>query len=190
MPTKVHLVKAMVFQVVTYGCESWTIKKAEHWRIDACELWCWRRLLRVPWTSRILNQSILKEINPEYSLEGLIAKAPILWPPDGKNWLIGKDPDAEKYWRQEKEMTENDMIGWYHQLNWYELEQAAGDDEGQGSLMCCSPWDCKELDMTEWLNWTDWLKEHYMYSKKGEWIHLRLVTWLIEVHHTIKKIKI
>ena len=72
LPTKVHVVKVMVFPVVTYGCESWTIKEAEHRRIDAFELWCWRRLLRVPWTARRSNQSILKEINPEYSLEGLI----------------------------------------------------------------------------------------------------------------------
>ena len=74
MPTKVHLVKAMVFSVVIYGCESWTIKKAEHRRINAFELWCWRRLLRVPWTARRSNQSILKEISPEYSLEGLMLK--------------------------------------------------------------------------------------------------------------------
>ena len=74
LPTKVHLVKAMVFPVVMYGCQSWTVKKAEHQRIDAFELWCWRRLLRVPWTARRSNQSILKEINPEYSLEGLIQK--------------------------------------------------------------------------------------------------------------------
>ena len=74
LPTKVHLVKAMVFPVVTYGCESWTLKKAERWRIDAFELWCWRRLLRVPWTARRSDQSILKEISPEYSLEGLMLK--------------------------------------------------------------------------------------------------------------------
>ena len=74
LPKKVHLVKAMVFSVVTYGCESWTIKKAERQRIDAFELWCWRRLLRVPWTARRSNQSILKEISPEYSLEGLMLK--------------------------------------------------------------------------------------------------------------------
>ena len=74
LPTKVHLVKAMVFPVIVYGCESWTIKKAEHWRIDAFELWCWRRLLRVPWAARRSNQSILKEISPEYSLEGLMLK--------------------------------------------------------------------------------------------------------------------
>ena len=74
LPTKTHLVKAMVFPIVMYGCESWTIKKAENWRIDAFELWCWRRLLRVPWTARRSNQSILKEISPEYSLEGLMVK--------------------------------------------------------------------------------------------------------------------
>ena len=86
LPTKVHLVKAMVFPVVMYGCESWTIKKAEHPGIDAFELWCWRRLLRVPWTARRSNQSILKEISSEYSLEGHAeAETPILWPPDVKN---------------------------------------------------------------------------------------------------------
>ena len=84
---KVRLVKAMVFPVVMYGCESWTVKKAEHRRIDAFELWCWRRLLRVPWTARRSDQSILKEISPEYSLEGLIRKLKlqVLWPPDAKN---------------------------------------------------------------------------------------------------------
>ena len=87
LPTKVHLVKAMVFPVVMYGCESWTVKKAEHQRIDAFELWCWRKLLRVPWTARRSNQSILTEIGPDCSLEGLMLKleAPILWPPDAKS---------------------------------------------------------------------------------------------------------
>ena len=101
LPTKVHLVKAMVFPLVMYGCESWAIKKAEHQRIDAFELWCWKRLLRVPWTARRSNQSILQEISLECSLEGLMLKLklPILWPPDGKSWLIWKDPDAGKDWR-------------------------------------------------------------------------------------------
>ena len=87
LPTKVSLVKALVFPVVMYGCESWTIKKAECRRVDAFELWCWRRLLRVPWTARRSNQSILNEISPEYSLEGLMLKLklPQLWPPDAKN---------------------------------------------------------------------------------------------------------
>ena len=93
LPITVHLVKAMVFPVVMYGCESWTIKKAECLRIDAFELWCWRRLLRVPWTARRSNQSILKEIIGRTDVE---AEAPILWPPDSKCWLIGKDLDAGK----------------------------------------------------------------------------------------------
>ena len=90
LPTKVHLVKAMVFPVVMYKCKSWTIKKAERQRIDAFEVWCWRRLLRVPWTARRSNQSIVKEVSPEYSFERTDAEAetPILWPPDVKNWLI------------------------------------------------------------------------------------------------------
>ena len=97
LSTKVSLVKAVVFPVVMYGCESWTIKKDECQSIDAFELWCWRRLLRVPWTARRSNQSILKEISPEYSLEGHAeAETPILWPPDVKNQFIRKDPDAGK----------------------------------------------------------------------------------------------
>ena len=99
MPTKIHLVRAMVFPVVTCGCESWTVKKTESQRTDAFELWCWRRLLRVSWTARISNQSILKEINPEYSFTGRTdasAEAPILWPSDINSQLIRKDPDAGK----------------------------------------------------------------------------------------------
>ena len=103
LSTKVRVVKAMVFPVVMYGCETWTIKKAECRRIDAFELWCWGKLLRVPWTARRSNQSILKEMSPEYSLEGLMLKLKwqSFWPPDVKNWLIGKAPDAGKDWRQE-----------------------------------------------------------------------------------------
>ena len=98
LPTKVRLIKAMVFRIITYGCESWTRKKAVRGRIDAFKPWCWRRLLRVPWTARRSNQSILKEISPEYSLEGLMLKLKlqILWPPHVKNWLTGKDPDPGK----------------------------------------------------------------------------------------------
>ena len=142
--------------VVMYVCESWTIKKAEHQRIDAFELWCWRRLLRVSWTARS-NQSILKEISPEYSLEGwmLKLKLPILWPPDANNWLTGKDPDAGKDWRQEeKGTTEDGMVGWHHWLNEHEFEQAPGGSDRQGSLACCSPW-VTESDMAERLNWTE-----------------------------------
>ena len=98
LSTKVYLAKATVFPVVMYGCESWTIKKAEYRSIDAFKLWCWRRLLSVPWKARKSNQSILKEINSEYSLEGLMLKLKrqYLLPPDVKNRLIGKDPDAGK----------------------------------------------------------------------------------------------
>ena len=157
LPTKVRLFKAMVFPVVMYGCENWTVKKAEHQRIDAFVLWCWRRLLRVPWTARRSNQSILKEINPEYSLEGLMfqlqAETPILWPPDVKSWLIRKDPDARKDWRQEeKGITEDEMVVWHHQHNGHEFEQAPGYVEGLRSLVCCSPWGCKELERSEGLN--------------------------------------
>ena len=111
--TNVHLVKPVVFPVVIYGCESWTIKKAERQRIDAFELWCWGRLLRVPWTSRRWNQSILKDISPEYSLEGLMLKLklPILWPPYANNWLIGEKNSAWKDWKQEeKGTTEDEML--------------------------------------------------------------------------------
>ena len=95
LPTKLRLVKAMVFLVVSYGCESWTIKEAEHRRIDAFELWCWRRLLRVPWAARRSNQSILKKISPGiFGRSDAEAETPVLWPPHTKSWLIGKDSDA------------------------------------------------------------------------------------------------
>ena len=141
------LYKAMVFPVIIYGCESWIIKKAECWRIDAFELWCWRRFLRVPWTARS-NQSVLKEISPGYSLEGLMLKLKLQW----FGHLMSKDPDAEKDWRQqEKETTE--VVCWMaHCLNGHEFQQIPGDGEGQGSLACCSPWGVKESDTTEWLN--------------------------------------
>ena len=113
-PIKVRLVKAMVFPVVMYGCESWMVKKAEHRRIDAFELWCWRRFFRVPRTARRSNQSILKEISPGCSLETDVeAETPILWPPHAKSWLIWKGPDAGKDWGQKKGMTEEEMAGWH-----------------------------------------------------------------------------
>ena len=117
--TNIQIVKAVVFSVVIYRYESRTIKQAECW-IDAFELWCWRRLLRVPWTGWRSNRSILKEINLEYSLEYSLdteVEAPVLWPPDAKSWLIGKDPDARKNWGQEKGATENEMVEWNHQFS-------------------------------------------------------------------------
>ena len=129
-----------------YGFSSsrvWTIKKAERWRIDAFELWCWRRLLRVPWTARRSNQSILKEVSPGSSLVGLMLKLKLQYF-SHLMWLTGKDPDAGKDWGQEKGMTENKMVGWHHRLNEHEFGQTPGDGEGQGSLVCCSPWGHKE----------------------------------------------
>ena len=149
LPTKVCLVKAMVFPVVVYGCESWIVKKAEGWRIDASKLWCWRRRLRVPWIARRSNQSILKEINPEYSLEGLMLKLKLQYFGHlmQRADSLEKDRDAGKDWRQ-KGITENEMVGWHHWLDGHESEQTPGDGEGQGGLACFIPWGCKELDTT------------------------------------------
>ena len=148
-----------------YGCESWTIKKAEHQRIDAFELWCWRRLLRVPWTVRRSNQLILKEIDQSWVFIGrtdIEAETPILWPPDAKSWLIGKDPDAGKDWGQEeKGMTEDKMVGWYHQPYKHEFGWTPGVGDGQEGLACSNSCSHKESDTTEWLNLTEhmkWLK--------------------------------
>ena len=116
LPTKVHLVKAMVFPVVLYGCESWTVKKAEHRRIDAFELWCWRRPLRVPWTARQSNQSILKEINSGISLEGMILKLKLQYSGHLMRRVdSSEDSDAGRDWGQEeKGTTEDEMAGWHH----------------------------------------------------------------------------
>ena len=122
LPTKVHLVKAMVFPVAMYGCESGTVKKAQHRKIDAFELWCWRRLLRVPRTARRSNQSILKESWVFIGRTDAEADTPVLWPPDAKSWPIGKDPDAGRDWGQEKKVTtEDEMAGWHHQLDGHEF---------------------------------------------------------------------
>ena len=144
----------MVFPVLRYECENWTIKKAECQRIGAFELWCWRRLLRVPWTARKSNQSILKGINPDYSLEGLTLKLKLQY----FGHLLQRANSLENTLILErisgKRMTEHEMIRWHHQLNehvfaqthGFELlsfEQIQGDGEGQGSLACCSPWGCK-----------------------------------------------
>ena len=122
LPTEVCLVESMVCPVVMYGCESWTVKKAERRRIDAFELWCWR-LLRVPWTG---DPTIHPKGNQSWIFIGRTdaeAETPILWPPDTKNWLIWKDPDARKDCRQdEKGMTEGEMVGWHHRLNGHEFD--------------------------------------------------------------------
>ena len=146
--TKVHIVKSMVFPLVMYGRKSWTIKKAEHWRTDAFELWCCRRLLRVPWTTRRSNQSILKEINAEYSLEGLMLKLKLQY----FGYLMWKANSLENTLMLEKiegkgrkRVTEDEMVRERHWLNGHEFEQTRGDGRGQGSLACCSPWGHKDL---------------------------------------------
>ena len=125
LPTKICLVKAMAFPVVMYRCKSWTIKKAEHQRIDAFKLWCWRRLLRVPWTARRSNPVHPKE-NQSWTFIGRTdaeAETPIFWPLYVNNWLIWKDLDAGKDWRrEEKGTTEDEMVGWHYQLNGHEFE--------------------------------------------------------------------
>ena len=137
----------------------------KHGDSEWVKLWCWRRLLRAPWTARTSNIKESKEIqgvHPKGDLSWVFigwtdaeAKTPILWPPDAKSWLIWKDPDAGKDWRQEdKGTTEDEMVGWHHLLNGHEFEQTPGVGDRQGSLACCSPWGHKESDMTERLNWT------------------------------------
>ena len=135
----------MVFPVVMYGCESYTICKEsfEHWIIDAFELWYWRRHLRVHWTARRSNQSILKEISPECSLEGLMLKLKLQYFGHlmQRADSFEKIPDVGKDWGQEETgVTEDKMGGWYHWLNGHEFDQPPKDSKGQGSLVCCSPW--------------------------------------------------
>ena len=150
LPAKVRLVKAMVFPVFMYGCESWTINKAEHQRIDAFELWCWIRLVRVPWAARRSNQSILKDISLQYSLEGLMLKLKLqyfdhlMWRTDSleKTLMLGK---IEGRRRGQKSKA----VGRHCWLNECECEQALRVGHGQGSLEWCSPWRRKELDMTK-----------------------------------------
>ena len=149
----------MVFPVVRYGYESWTVKKAEHRRIDAFELWCWRKVLRVPWTARRSNQSILRSALGFLLKKWFKAETPVLWPSHAKNWFIGKDFDAGRNWGQEeKGTTEDEMAGWHHCLDGRESVWTPCIGDGQGGLVCCNSWGCKESDTTEWLNWTE-LKE-------------------------------
>ena len=162
LPTKVHVVKAMVFPVVLYGCESWTIKKAEHQRIDAFELWCWRRI------ESPLDGKVIKPVHPKGSQSWIFigrtdaeAEDPILWPPDGKNWLIGRDPDAGKDWGQEENgATEDQVVRRHHQFNGHELGQTLKDTDWQESLVCYNPWGHKESDTTS--NWIPTTQRKYI----------------------------
>ena len=143
LPTNVPLVKAMVYPVVMYGCENWTIKKAEHQRIDAFEPWYWRRLLRVLWTARRSNQSIVKEISPEYSLEGLLLKLKLQY----FGHLMQRTDSLEKTLMLGK--IEGRRTRGRQRMRWLDgITDSPGVGDGQGSLACCSPWGCKESDMT------------------------------------------
>jgi len=173
LPTKVHLVKAMVFPVVMYGCESWTVKKAERQRIDAFELWCWRRLLRVSWTAKRSNQSILKEISPGCSLEGLMLKLKLQY----FGHLMRRVDSLEKTLklgkiegRRRRGMTEDEMVGCHHWFDGHRFGWTPGVGDGQGGLVCWGSWGHKESDTTEHLNWTE-LKQHYHHFKGRPWEH-------------------
>ena len=165
LPTKVHIVKAMVLPEVMYGCESWIIKEAENQRIGVFELRCWRRLLKSPLDSKIKPVNL--KGNQSWIFIGRIdaeAEALILWPPDEKNRIFGKDPDTERVWEQEeKGVTEDEMVGWHHQLNGHDCEQTPGYSKGQGCLAYWSLWGHKESDKTEWLNWQ--IVEQWWYLK-------------------------
>ena len=155
LPTKVRLVKAMVFPVVMYRCESWTVKKAESRRIDAFELCCWRSL-ESPLDCKEV-QPVCSKRDQSWVFFGRTdanAETPIILPPHAKSWLIGKDSDAGRDWGQEEKGTaEDEMAGWHHRLDGHEFEETPGVGDGPGGLACCDSWGRKDLDMTEWLNW-------------------------------------
>ena len=188
LPTKVCLFKAMVFPVVMYGYENWTVKKAEHQRIDAFELWCWRRLLRVPWIARRSNQSILKELSPEYPLEGLMLKLKLqyfghlMWRTDSleKTLMLGKIEGRRR--RGQQRMRWLDGITDSVDMRLSKLWELVMD---QGSLVCCNSWGCKESDMTErpnWteLNWQEFLHCVDLWGRKGTGIAIGIETQLIK----------
>ena len=155
-PMKVYIVKVVVFPVVMYGCEldhkeSWVLKN-----------WCFWTVVLEKTLESPLDSKDIQPVHPEGNQSWIFTgradaevEAPILWPPDAKNWLIGKDPNSGKDWRQEKGATEDEMVGWHHQLHGHEFEPVLGVGDGQGSLVCCCPWGCKESDLTEQLNWTE-----------------------------------
>ena len=163
-----------------YSCESWAIKKAECQRIATFELWCWKRLLRVLCTARRSNQSILKEISPEYSLEGLMLKLKLQY----FGHLMQRTDSLEKTLvlgriegRRRRGQQRIEMVGWHHQLDGHEFEQAPGVGDGQGSLVCRNPRGRKESDMIEWLNWMNNNMVSFMVILDQEWTNPRTVWW-------------
>ena len=156
LSTKVRLVKAMVFPEVMYACENWTIKKG--W---ALKNWCFWTVVLEKTLESPLDCKEIQLVHPKgdqsWVFIGRIdveAETPILWPPDVKSWLTGKDPDAGKDWGQEERgTTEDEMPGWHHWLNGHGFGWDLGVGDGQGGLACCSSWDHREFDTSEWLNW-------------------------------------
>ena len=159
--TKVHLVKAMVF--FSSHVWMWELDYKESWAQKNCSFWT---VVLEKTLESSLECKEIQPVNPKGNQSWIFtrrtdaeAETPILWPPDVKNGLIWKDPDAGKDWRHEKKgMTEDEIVGWHHWLDGHEFDQVLGVDDVQGSLVCCSPWGHKESDMTEWLNWTDAVK--------------------------------
>ena len=181
LPTKVHLVKAMVFPVVMYGCESWTVKKAERQRIDAFKLWCWIRLFRVPWTARRSNQSILKEISPGISLEGMMLKLKL-------QYLMRRVTHWKRLWWWEGlgaggEGDDRGWDGWMTSLTqWMWVWVNSGVGDGQGGLACCSSWGGKESDTTERLNWCSYVDQLYRFWFRIQ-VHLNLGRYILSIYN-------
>ena len=184
LPTKVHLVKAMAFPVVMNGCE---MDYKESW---APKNWCFWTVVLEKTLESPLDCREIKPVHPKGNQSWVFigrtdveTETPIVWPPDVKSWLIWKDPDSGKDWRQEKGTTEDEMIGWHHWLNGHEFEKALGIGDGKGSLVCCSPCGHKESDTTERLNWTEWFGKNWKCIK----IHTFLVfSWRLKKHQCHK----
>ena len=164
LPTNVHLVKVMVFPIVVYGCESWTIRKVEP------KNWCFWTAVLEKTPESPLDCKEIQPVHPKGNQSWIFtgrtfaeAKTPILWPPDVKNWLNGKDPDVGKDWSQQKEMTEDEIVGWHHWLYGHEFEQSLGLGVRQVNLAFCSSWGSKKSDTIEQLKWTESVTPNSLY---------------------------
>ena len=159
----------------------WELDYKESW---VPKNWCFWTVVLEKTLESPLDYKEMQPVSPKGNQSWILtgrtdveAEAPMLWPPDVKSWLTRKDPDAGKDWRQEKGMTEDEMVGWHHWLHGHEFEQPLGGGDGQGSLVCCSPWDCKESDTTEWLNWTE--KVRFLFSNCGGISFSTILNWML-----------